>query len=120
VVLAILAIGAAVAVPSYNSFMTRNRIAAVSNEFVSVLSFARMEAIKRGYRVGVRASAATANNEWGGGLVVWADINNDGIPNAGEEVLRNMQGSNETTLDSQAGITFLAFDSRGFANSNDV
>ena len=120
VVLAILVIGASVAVPSYNAFTMRNRVATASNEFVSALSFARMEAIKRGYQVGIGAVAPVAGNEWGGGFVVWADIDNDNVQGNGEDVLRSVPASGRTELDSQTGVTFLGFDSRGFANANDV
>lgn len=55
VTLAIVAILAAIAVPSFNSFFVSNRAQTQTAAFVETLSYARSEAVKRGQNVTVEA-----------------------------------------------------------------
>jgi len=56
VTLAIAAILVSIAIPNFNTLIQNNRITAHANEFLSALSIARSEAIKRGATVAVTAN----------------------------------------------------------------
>ncbi|WP_158269636.1 GspH/FimT family pseudopilin [Desulfonatronum sp. SC1] len=77
VVVAIISIIAAMGIPSLQYFVHRTRISTTADEFVSTLSFARSEAIKRGHRVTVCKSAdgedCTENGDWEQGWIVFLD-----------------------------------------------
>lgn len=75
VVVSLVGIIAAFAVPSFSNIIANGRIASTSNEVVGLLSFARSEAVKRG-RV-VRVSPLTGA-DWTTGVVAWFDDNGDG------------------------------------------
>ncbi|MEJ1354759.1 MAG: GspH/FimT family pseudopilin [Candidatus Sedimenticola sp. (ex Thyasira tokunagai)] len=68
VTLAVGGILLAIAVPSYRTMVQNNRLAAGANEFVSSMSLARSEALKRRADVTVTATdSSVAGNEWGKG-----------------------------------------------------
>ena len=52
------------AIPSFNSAIRSNRLTTCSNEFITSLSFARTEAIKRGRHVVLRKTGANWENGW--------------------------------------------------------
>lgn|GEM_PF-664782 len=60
VAIAVAAILAAIAVPSFQNSMTSNRADTASNQFVALLAMARSEALKQGATVQVCAVAANA------------------------------------------------------------
>jgi type IV fimbrial biogenesis protein FimT len=72
VTLAVAAILLTVAVPNFQMFVVRNRMAAQANELVGALSLARSEAVKQGAQVNVCASSdgATCTGGWAQGWVV--------------------------------------------------
>lgn len=81
VTLSVMAILLAIAVPSFQSFMLNNRLAASTNDLASALAMARSEAVKRATRVTVCKSAnteaaspicSTAAN-WQDGWIVFVD-----------------------------------------------
>lgn len=75
VVIAIVAILASVAIPSFRTMIERNRVAGAVNQFVGDLQFARSEAIKRGSPVVICASTDGATcsgaNAWHSGWLVY-------------------------------------------------
>lgn len=81
VVVALVAIGATIAVPSLQSLIRNNRVTAQTNEFIGALSFARSEAVKRGaYVVTCPANDTTGcvNTAWETGWLIFADPDNSG------------------------------------------
>ena len=92
VVLSILGILAAIAVPSFQSTIESNRRATYANQLFEDLAFARSEAIKRGVRVVVcpytTGSQCNATNDWSSGWMVYVDANNDGWSQITETPLR--------------------------------
>ena len=71
--LIISAIRATLAVPSFNDMIRKNRLAAMTNDFVSTLNYARSEAVKRGAGVIVCSSndqAGCTNTAWKDGWIV--------------------------------------------------
>ncbi|MDP3330641.1 MAG: GspH/FimT family pseudopilin [Methylococcaceae bacterium] len=77
VTISIAAILLGVAIPSFTSTITSNRLTTNANELVTALNLARSEAIKRGQQVTVRRKGTT-NTQWESGWDVFVDINNNG------------------------------------------
>jgi len=91
VTISVLAILLGLAVPSYRSFVTSNRLTAQANELVGDLSLARNEAASRSRNVRVciaasSTSCAGSGSDWAAGWIVWADNNNNGSLEAGEVI----------------------------------
>ena len=86
VVVAIIGILAAIALPNFQSMIQANRIQSASSEFQAALATARSEAIKQGgdARVTIVANALTGTNaNWTQGLTVFGDKStnaNNNIP----------------------------------------
>lgn len=83
ITLTIATIVLAVGVPSFMAFIQNNRLVTGTNDLVSVLNFARSEAITRGLRVTVckssdQTSCDTSGSGWEQGWIVFTDDNNDG------------------------------------------
>lgn len=80
VTLTVLAVVLAIAIPSLQDFLRRNRLAAETNNLVSALAYARSEAVKLGQPVsvcGVSNPEATppvcADDSWSSGWIVFVD-----------------------------------------------
>lgn len=120
VTLAVLAIAVAIAVPSYDSLVTTNRMAGQLNEFVASLHFARSEAIKRGLPVQVCRSnntPPTCNTPAGGWEQGWIVVVTDGVGGAPNTVLKDnaaFEGANRLTGNSNV-VNRIQFDRNGFA-----
>ncbi|MEL6951300.1 MAG: GspH/FimT family pseudopilin [Pseudomonadota bacterium] len=100
--IAVIAVIAGFAVPSFLSTMNANRIVTDNNELISTLAFARSEAIKRGQRVTLcptadQAACATTGG-WEQGWMAFLDPSGFGTVDAGEEVLRVWDGLEGTTV----------------------
>ena len=79
VTVSVLAILLAVAIPGFQSFVVRNRLAAVNNDLMTSLNLARSEAIKRGTTVSVcrtNDNGETCAGNWSDGWMVF--VNTDG------------------------------------------
>ena len=74
-VIAIAAILMTVAVPGFQGMIQKNRLATISNEFITALNYARSEAVTRGIRVTVGKTGANWENGW----EVFSDRDGDGI-----------------------------------------
>jgi type IV fimbrial biogenesis protein FimT len=77
ITLAVLTITLAIAIPNFSSFQDGSRLTSQANDLVSMLGYARVEALKRGTRVSVckssdGASCATSGN-WDQGWIVFND-----------------------------------------------
>lgn len=118
VVIAIVAILAALAVPSFQQSIRSNRVATATNEMLASLSLARSEAIrnKAGGGVCPSANGTACGGDWSDGWLVWADTNGNGTLDAGETVLRYRHGTSELTVTSDD--TTVAFDPRGRRRGN--
>jgi type IV fimbrial biogenesis protein FimT len=133
VVMGIVAILAAIAIPSFRYVTNSNRVASEVNALVGDLQFARTEAIKEGTPVTVCASAdgasclgASATN-WATGWIVFSDVNHNQTVDTGEAVL-HIQPSLSTafgtgsggadTMVSNNGFTAITFNRQGFGTTN--
>lgn len=91
-VISILGIVAALAAPSFSEAIVRNRIVSANNDFLTGVSYARSEAIKRSNPVGICALDAALSGcgagAWSLGWAVFEDTDSSGGFNAGDEVVR--------------------------------
>lgn len=86
VTIVILAILAAVGMPAMARFINDTRVSGTTNEFVSALNLARMEAIKRGRLVTVcrstdpevGAATCTSGSDWSTGWIVFVEASSGG------------------------------------------
>lgn len=78
--LTIAGILTAIAVPTFNSVISSNRLTAYTNEFVTALNLARSEAIKRGRKVTI-IRKGNVDNAWENGWDVFIDSDNNNTLN---------------------------------------
>ncbi len=123
VVIAIVGILAAIAVPSYVGVTTTNRIATEVNSFVSDLQFARSEAIKKGQSVTICSSTdgstCSASVNWHTGWIVFSDDVGNGDRAAAEVLSRVRQtfivGTVNDTFIASGSTKAIKFNREGFA-----
>lgn len=140
VTLSVAAILLTIAVPNYQTFIQDSRLTAQINSFVTVMTLAKSEAIKRSSPVTVCPSVAgvacTGGKTWSNGWLMFADPNGDGVVDAGEEILQvgaALPGGNTLTSKNQVRVrftadgfssgffdTFTLCDSRGAADARGV
>ncbi|MFZ5594347.1 MAG: GspH/FimT family pseudopilin [Pseudomonadota bacterium] len=118
VVLAIAAIIATIAVPSFRSTLQNNRLASQANDFVATLHLARGEAVKQGRRTTVCVSdnqTSCSGTDWAKGWLAWADTNGDAAMQTSEiiRVHEALGGATLTSLEAVASIQYLP---SGFLN----
>ena len=101
ITLSIAAILVTVAVPSFRNVIQNNRVATQANEFLTALSIARSEALKRGRNVTISADTA---GQWHNGWTVSDNVGNTLYVNEGLEG----DSAIASTIDT------LTFNSRGF------
>ena len=115
VTLTIFSIIIGVAAPSFSGVINSNRVNTATASIADVLRFARAEAMRRGSWVSVSPVNTIPNvdNEWGEGVVAWADTDNDQQLDS-DEVLRIVQtvgGGLQADVSGEASS--VSFDSRG-------
>ncbi|MDO1474393.1 MULTISPECIES: GspH/FimT family pseudopilin [Comamonas] len=106
VTVAILAVLAGLAAPSFNPIIERWRVRQVSEELQSTFYFARSEAIKRGGNVTILRSddgggctaVGTDTSLWSCGWIVFADLDNDGEQDSGEDTLQTAPAPNKVNV----------------------
>jgi type IV fimbrial biogenesis protein FimT len=119
--LLVLAILIAIAIPSYRSVTKSANITSASGEILSVLQFARTEAIRRGKSIRLDAtSGSDATNELGSGFTVYFDANSDSALSAGEALRQVSAVPAGVTVDSVNGFTAFVFSPRGELNQADT
>ncbi|MEE9494788.1 MAG: GspH/FimT family pseudopilin [Gammaproteobacteria bacterium] len=118
ITIAIAAIVMTIAVPSFNTTIQNSRITTQTNEMVSAINLARMEAIHRGTNVSLCASSnqssCTGSNDWSVGWIVYEDSVAAGATTTVAEVIRvwgAMEGSPSMTASNSA--TFIRYQSNG-------
>ena len=82
-----------VAVPGFQQFMTSNKLSGTTTDLMGGISYARSEAIKRGFPVSLcRSSNATscaASGAWTQGWIIFLDTNGNGAVDSGDTLLRS-------------------------------
>lgn len=111
ITLALIAISASLAIPSYQAMIERNRAKTQVNRFLLAINLARSEALKIGSDVSIQATnGADSDNEFGPGWCVVAG--NPG--NCNGTVLRRFAAlTDQAMLDSREDATSIRFDSLG-------
>lgn len=120
VVIAMIAILAALAAPSFNSIMERWRVFKAVKGMESTLHLARSEAIKRNGLVAIQklanstdCSLAKTNQEWSCGWQIFVDSDNDGSLDNNEEVLQITPAPKNVNIIMGNGARFLRVDRWG-------
>jgi len=118
VTVAVVAIVSVVAYPNFQGVLRSNRVATASNELVSSLSLARVEALRSPGGAGVCASAdgASCGTDWNTGWMVWIDSNGNGERDTGstpERVVKYVQGRGNASIAESDGAAKFLFDRRG-------
>lgn len=115
IVVVISAILIGLAVPSFQSFIGKNRLATISDEIYTAISFTRMEAVMRRTNVTLCAKnsdgATTTceplgvNADYANGWLIFLDDDTDGVLDVAEELLKvtdafqgNMSITNSNTI----------------------
>ena len=124
VTLAIIAILASLAAPSFQSLLENNRISTITNQFTGALTYARAEAITRNKRVVVCkvANATLARPQcqsgaaWDNGWIIFIDDDANAQLGANELLLR-VVGSIPASysVQSQNNVPWIAFLPSGLA-----
>lgn len=119
ITIAIVAILASVAVPSYQTFILNNRMTSQSNEFLSALQLARSEAVNRGRRVSVcksaNSTACTTSGNWAQGWIVFVDGGTTGTLDGSDTVVRAFPplAGNSTLVGGTNVANFVSFQASG-------
>lgn len=123
IVVVVLGVTAAVAVPAFNNLLRNVWTTGRVNEFVSAFNTARSAAITRANTVTICASddPTAANpacsNTWANGWIVFEDDDSDQTVDASETVIRVWEGLEDgITLTEANGRTSVTYGSRGAVN----
>jgi type IV fimbrial biogenesis protein FimT len=122
VTLVIVAIVAAIGVPSYKYVTTVNRMASEVNGLLGDLQLARGEAIKEGQTVTVCSSSngtsCSGSNLWKSGWIVFSDPNNNQTVDTSETIYRVQRAflSNDT-FNADNSASAVTFNREGFASA---
>jgi type IV fimbrial biogenesis protein FimT len=123
VVTAILAIVVSLASPAMIEIIRNNRLQSMAADFSSLLKYARSEAKGQGQSVSISTIDNTVN--WDNNtLIAFVDLNDDGVFNAGDTIIRRQIVTNDFTLTAQdalaANIASMTFLSSGFLASGQL
>lgn len=93
IVVSIIGVLAAIAIPAFSELIQNNRRTTVVNELMSTLMLARTEAAKRGQPVSLcgntsSAASCTGGTNWNYGWMVFLDPDGNGDIAAGSDMLR--------------------------------
>lgn len=121
VTLAVLAVVLGIAVPSFTAQIQNNRVKALTEDLVTSINFARMEALKRGKRVSVCASVngTACGGGWADGWITFidgaaSDIAATPVISNPADILRVQQKAGDGTSIGEANSkTFLRYTATG-------
>lgn len=124
VVMAIIGILAAIAIPSFRGFTDGSNVTATVNDLVSAFNLARNEAVTRGTNASICKSAdkvtCVTTGTWAQGWIVFTDFNGNGVVNVAapdnDTILRVYDGAvGNTTMTAGGNIADRAtYGSNGF------
>ena len=130
ITVAIMAILATIAAPSFNSIIRGNRVSTQTNDFLTAVKYARNESITRTRGVTVCAADTTtsalptkcgASSDWSTGWIVFIDDSLGATtpdPIAAADVLRTWVGNKNNSLLPNSAQTFVRFNPRGQSKTN--
>jgi len=122
ITIAIVAIFASIALPSFSKLIANNRVSTAANDLVSNMVFARSEALKRNDTVSMCPSAdqatCSATDTFSSGWIIFRDCDASGALNAItdttttsddcnlEEILKVGDGFDDVTVTGSSNISF--------------
>lgn len=120
VTVGLIAVLAALAMPSFTQLINTNRLAGLSNDINVMLQSARLEAVRRGTRVVIcpstNGTGCTTGTRWQRWLS-FVDVNANNTVDAGDEILRSESVYAPLELRVDTGISTgsrIVFRSNGF------
>jgi len=122
ITIAVLAIGSALAYPSFSGVIRSNRIATSTNGLLSAFNLARSEAIRSNRGGGVCPSSdgtQCEGTDWNVGVLAYTDLDFSGGWSTGDTAIRFFEGNKALDLTAVAnggGVTEIAFDRTGRAS----
>jgi len=105
----ILAIG----LPSFVNLVKSNRLTTQTNSVLTALHLARNEAVNRGHNI--RVLTISGDEDWAAGWQVRLDVNNDGVTDAEDTVLRSFDAIEDATL--VGVVDNVTYQSSGFVDA---
>jgi type IV fimbrial biogenesis protein FimT len=132
VVVAIVAILAAIALPNFSSSMRSSRVTSQTNDFLTAINLARTEAVARSRSVTICAADTTAGTpascgtDWSQGWVVIVDTaTGASLPDAittgaTGNLLRSWAPTNGVQVTAQGAVPFFRFSRRGDLSQPDA
>jgi type IV fimbrial biogenesis protein FimT len=113
ITVAIVAILAALAFPSFQGTIRANRVATTTNEFTAFVSYARSEAMRnsRGSVLCASDDGASCGGAWSDGWLLFSDRDGSGDQSAGDQILRVSDA--REGVDLTGAPASLRFDPRG-------
>ncbi len=109
VTLSIAAILAAIALPSFDATIQRNRISITASNLQADLAYARSEAVRRGRSVALcpatlgASASCNGGTDWATGWIVFVDQNGNGALDADESVLRQRSPERNLSVSPLSG-----------------
>lgn len=120
VVVALVAIVTAIAVPSMTTFTQNDRLTTNINTMIGHLAYARSEAVKTSQQVALcvssNATTCTGGN-WQDGWIVYIDADGNNSFGGTDTLLRAQQGLSGSNTVTTAIGTQITYDYRGFATA---
>ncbi|WP_379653625.1 GspH/FimT family pseudopilin [Pseudoxanthomonas sp. UC19_8] len=119
VTVAVMAILAAIAFPSFQNTIRSTRVATASNQVLAAIALARTEAIKsRAAGLCPSANATSCSGNWSDGWLVWQDLDRNGNLDGTEPIVSySSKPSGITVTGGEANQ--INFDARGRATGRD-
>ncbi len=120
IALAVLAIAVALAGPSMQGVLERNKASSALKEFGTAAKFARSEAIKQSASVTICASSnqSSCTGSWHQGWIIFKDIDGAGDFDTGTDTLlrshSGLDGGQTLSFDG-TNSSFVTYSSRGYA-----
>lgn len=110
VVVALIAVTALYAVPSFTNLIANNQVRSTANNFVGFLNYGRSEAVKRGRTVRL---APLDGADWDTGGILWVDGDGNNTFDAADTEIRRLDDiPNSITLTGSA--TTIGFRGNGY------
>lgn len=123
IVVVILGVLAALALPSLLGFIQSNRVRSTTSEFISSLDYAKGEAITRGYPVSIcplvdSTVPTECGTDWSQGWMVFVNEGNATAPSSDDDRLRVVDDISDSLIFSTS-VTLISFQSSGFPDPGD-
>jgi type IV fimbrial biogenesis protein FimT len=106
ITIAVLAIGSALAYPSFTGVIRNNRVATSTNSFIAAFNLARSEAIRGNRGAGVcpsRDGISCEGTDWNVGYMAYEDVDVSGNYSAGDTVIRYFEANDAMELSAEPG-----------------